>query len=179
MFGKNIKPETGINGAGEIGGEAQSPNITAEIIESLMKFTGAQSLEELKEVVTGVEKTSGDDKNKEDNLMFEALQEIKNNHSLLEAKEMENNEDFVNAILAGFEPEKAYTLANCERLLEEAFAEGEKRGKESIAARKDRIDEMGMKVSGGYKAEIDPGNMTMEDLKKIKERLRKGEKVRL
>ena len=94
-------------------------------------------------------------------------------------KQMSKNEDFVKAVLAGFSPEKAFMLANFDKLLDEAFEEGTKQGKQSVEVRKDRVDEEGMKVAGGYKAEIDPANMTMEDLKKIKERLKKGESVRL
>ena len=175
MFGKTTKHEAVPNADEAIGTKTREE----AIIESIMRFTGATSVEELEEIVTGAEKMSYEDKANEDEMMFGAISTIKNDHSLLEAKEMEKNEDFVKAVLAGFSADKAYMLANCERLLEEAFEEGEKQGKLSVAVRKDRVGEEGVKVTGGYHAEIDPANMTMEDLKKIKDRLRKGENVRL
>ena len=154
-------------------------NRETELIESIIRFTGAATLEELEEIVKGAEELAGKEKASEDEILFGAVSAIKNNRSLIEAKEMEKNGDFVNAVLAGFDAEKAYILANCERLLQEAYAEGERQGKLSVITKKDRVDEEGMKVAGGYKAEIDPANMTMDDLKKIKERLKKGENVRL
>ena len=175
MFGKTIKPE---NTSAVIanGGEE---NREAAIIESIMRFTGAKNLDELEEVVNGAEKMSLEDKKTEDEVLFGAVKSVKNDHSFIEAKEMENNEDFVKAVLAGFSSEKAFMLANFDKLLGEAFEEGVKKGKQSVEIKKDRVGEEGTKVSGGYKAEIDPANMTMDDLKKIKERLRKGESVRL
>ncbi len=176
MFGKTTKQEN-VSG-GNLSAVGNKDRETT-IIESVMRFTGASSLEELEEIVLGAENKSAKDKATEDELLFGAVSAIKNDRSFVEAKEMEKNEDFVNAVLAGFSAEKAYMLANCERLIEEAYAEGERKGKESLAAKKDRVGEEGMKVTGGYKAEIDPSNMTLEDLKKIKERLRKGENVRI
>lgn len=176
MFGKTTKHENAPLVAMEKGGDV---NREASIIKSIMRFTGVKNIDELEEVVNGAEKMSLDDKAKEDEILYGAVNTIKNDRSFVEAKEMEKNEDFVKAVLAGFSPEKAFMLANFEKLLDEAFEEGNRQGKQSVEVRKDRVGEEGMKVTGGYKAEIDPANMTMEDLKKIKERLRKGESVRL
>ena len=175
MFGKTTRHETVPTDTEAVGAKSRED----AIIESIMRFTGASSIDELEEVVKSAESASGRDKASEEELLFGAVNTIKKDHSLMEAKEMEKNEDFVNAVLAGFSAEKAYMLVNGERLIEEAYLEGEKKGKLGAAVKKDRVGEEGMKVAGGYKAEIDPANMTMEDLKKIKERLRKGENVRI
>jgi len=176
MFGKltrheNVLPENNM--------PTETNNREAEILESIMRFTGANSIGELEEIVKGAEELSAKEQAKENEILFGAVNSIKNNKSVVEAKEMEKNEDFIKAVLAGFSAEKAYILANSEKLLEEAFAEGEKQGKTNAAIKKDRVGEEGITVTGGYKAEIDPASMTMDDLKKIKERLRKGESVRL
>ena len=176
MFRKTTKNENAALENLNTGGEG---NREASIIESIMRFTGVQNIDELEEVVNSAEERALNDKSNEDELLFGAITSVKNDHSFVEAKEMEKNEDFVKAVLAGFSPEKAFMLANFDKLLDEAFEEGTKQGKQSVEVRKDRVDEEGMKVAGGYKAEIDPANMTMEDLKKIKERLKKGESVRL
>lgn len=176
MFGKLTRHDN-VSSEKNITEETGSPEM--RILESIMRFTGASSLEELEEIVKGAEDLSAKEQAKENQLIFGAVNTIKNNRSLDEAKEMEKNEDFINAVLAGFSAEKAYALANIEKLTEEAFAEGERQGKLNASIKKDRVGEEGITVTGGYKAEIDPANMTMEDLRKIKERLRKGESVRL
>ena len=179
MFGKNIKPEQLADAKMQDAMILEESQRKDNIIKCVMEFTGAKSLDELEEVVTSASRSFDEKDGGDDDRLFEAITEIKNNHSILDAKEMEKNEDFLNAVYAGFEPEKAYMLAKCEQLIEEAYAEGEKRGKIQAANKNDRIGEIGMSVTGGYKAEIDPNNMTMEELKKIKERLKKGEHIRL
>ncbi len=176
MFRKNIRNEEAPAENMNSGGAGSRETA---IIESIMRFTGVKNIDELEEVVRGAEEMSDKDKKTEDEILFGAVNSIKNNRSFAEAGEMEKNEDFVKAVLAGFSPDKAFMLANFDKLLDEAFEEGEKQGKQSVEVKKDRVGEEGMKVTGGYKAEIDPANMTMEDLKKIKERLRKGESVRI
>lgn len=180
MFGKNIKVTDDLTDAAENGTYAENDTERRNaVIERIMQFTGAKNLDELEKIVGFAADAERNDAAENDDKLFNAINSVKNNHSLLEAKEMEKNEDFVNAVLAGFDPEKAYMLARCEELISEAYAEGEEHGKAAVKAREDRIGEVGMTVSGGYKAEIDPNKMTMGDLKKIKERLRKGENVRL
>ena len=172
MFGKNVKETS------DLSAEAGSERLDG-IIDRIMRFTGAKNIDELEDIVNFATDAEKSDELDNDSRLFEAVSAIKNNHSILEAKEMEKNEDFVNAVLAGFEPEKAYKLAKCEELINAAYADGEEHGKAAVKAKEDRIGEVGMTVTGGYKAEIDPSKMTMEDLKKIKERLRKGENVRI
>lgn len=159
----------------QISGDGQ----TARIIDGIIKFTGAKNLDELEEILSLAEKNDSKDREDEDSKLFDALSSIRNSYSLLEAKEMENNEDFVKAVAAGFEPERAYKLARCDELIANAYAEGEEHGKTVALAREDRIGEEGISTPSGIKAEIDPKKMSMDDLKKIKERLRKGENVRL
>ncbi|MDP4117973.1 MAG: hypothetical protein Q8873_02140 [Bacillota bacterium] len=178
MFGKNLKNEPEEIMTTEAKTQSDESRVN-RILEEIMKFTGAENLDELEEVVSGASSVAKKDGAEGDDKLYNAIQNIRKNHSILEAKEMEKNEDFVNAILAGFDPEKAYRLAMSEKLISDAYAEGEERGKSIAASHNDRINEVGMTVSGGYKAEIDPQSMTMDELKKIKERLNKGEKVRL
>lgn len=180
MFGKNTKVADDLTDATESSTYTQNDDARLyDVIDRIMQFTGAKSLDELEEIVGVAAEAERNDAAENDDRLFNAVSSVKSNHSILEAKEMEKNEDFVNAVLAGFDPEKAYMLAKCEDLISEAYAEGEEHGKAAVKAREDRIGEVGMTVSGGYKAEIDPNKMTMGDLKKIKERLRKGENVRL
>ncbi len=173
MFGKNIRQEN------PAAGENLPETKNAQLIESIMKFIGVQSVEELEEIIATAQHRSDENSSYEDEMLFNAIKSVKDNHSILDAKEMEKNGDFVSAVLAGFEPEKAYMLANMEILLEEAFKKGEEQGKKNALEKSDRIDEEGVTLSAGYKAEIDPKNMTMGELKKIKERLKKGENIRL
>lgn len=175
MFGKSPKHEI----PDEAETTQKEKSREEQIVENIMRFTGVNSIEELEEVVNGAEKASADDEKNRNELLFGAVNTIKQDRSLAEAKDMEQNEDFVKAVLAGFSADKAFMLANFDKLIDRAFAEGEQKGKESFEVKKDRVDEEGLKVAGGYKAEIDPANMTMDDLKKIKERLRKGENVRI
>ncbi len=178
MFGIGTKEMPQEAEKKEIPGENHVEERKNAILDEIMRFTGTENLEELEEVVKSVSQSGADEQDNDDRL-YNALQTVKCEHSIMEAKEMEKNRDFIDAIAAGFDPEKAYKLAMCEQLIEQAYAEGENHGKTVAASRNDRIDEVGMKVTGGYKAEIDPSSMTLEELKKIKDRLNKGEKVRL
>ena len=173
VFGKNTRQENPATGA------IMPEEKNAELIESIMNFIGVQSVEELEEIIATAQHRSDNDNSFNDDMLFNAIKSVKDNHSILDAKEMEKNEDFVSAVLAGFEPEKAYMLANMENLIEEAFKKGEAQGKKNALEKSDRINEEGVTLSSGYKAEIDPKNMTMGELKKIKERLKKGENIRL
>lgn len=173
MFGKNTRQENPATG------DIMPEEKNAELIESIMNFIGVQSVEELEEIIATAQHRSDKEVSSEDEKLFNAIKSVKDNHSILDAKEMEKNGDFVSAVLAGFEPEKAYMLANMENLIEEAFKKGEEQGKKNVLEKTDRIDEEGVTLSAGYKAEIDPKNMTMGELKKIKERLKKGENIRL
>ncbi len=169
MFGKDK----------EISENFKQGDRNALLIENLMKFVGAKNIEELEAIVTSAESRAEEDESRQNDMLFNAVSDVKNKHSILEAKEMEKSEDFVNAVLAGFEPDKAYMLANMERLINEAYEKGMAEGKNSILNKTDRIDEEGVSISAGYKAEIDPRNMTFAELKKIKERLKKGENIRI
>ncbi|MBQ3054276.1 MAG: hypothetical protein IJC89_05180 [Clostridia bacterium] len=177
MFGKNSREEITRNE----GQQMENDNIQRiyKILENIMSFTGAENLDELELVVENAGKTKNADDDAISNSIYEAICYVRDNYSIFEAKEMEKNQDFLAAISAGFEPEKAYMMAKGPQLIAQAYEEGEQQGKNIAHTKEDRIDEVGMNAGGGYKAEIDPAQMTMSDLKKIKERLRKGENVRL
>lgn len=157
--------------------EANSTQMQS-ILDGVMRFTGAQTLDELEELVLNADSLAQSEAAAEEEAIFQALQEIRSQYSLFEAKEMEQNEDFIAAVTAGFPAEKAYQLAKCDRLIQEAYAEGEENGKKIASLSQSRIREVGTAPAGGYKAEIDPYNMSMEDLKKIKKRLKNGETIR-
>ena len=89
MFGKNIRQD--IPATGEISPETKN----ARLIESIMNFVGAQSVEELEEIIATAQQRSDKEVSSEDETLFNAIRDVKDNHSILDAKEMEKNDDLV------------------------------------------------------------------------------------
>ncbi len=148
-----------------------------EVLERLSAMLGAKDTDEL---IRDVEQLIAEEGNKDmvDMIFSDAIEKISRDYPDANPKELAANEDFMNSLFQGIDPIKAYKLTKVDELLAknmQAQKKSEPNGDEQ--KRNSRIAEVGVTPSNSMQVNMDPSRMTMEELKKIKERVARGERV--
>lgn len=150
-----------------------------ELITNMLSYSGANDMDELGSILKEACDYSPQQEQTESSKIEDGvLAVLKQFPNETEAK-LKDNKEFTSLLQKDIEPVSAYKMIYFDQLLEDAARKTQQETMQGMRQKSERIAELGAANPASFRMNLDPSGLSLSDIRSIKERARRGEKISL